>query len=492
MIPTVSFASLKKPEKGDIVLFTFENGEQSDSFRVINKALGDALTRAIAAEEYKGKLGQVCKLVAPSAEHTHVVIVGLGEQADFSIAKARQAGGVAAKALQHKTTALTMMTDWDFTEYSTYIALGALLSVYEFNKYCTEKNKKTDTKHLKEIQVLTSDFEAAQKDWGNIAAVAEGSYLTRNLVNEPANHLTPPEFAKRIKELEALGVSIEILNRAKMEELGFGALLGVAQGSDAEPQTVIMQWKGNPEDKEAPVAFLGKGVTFDSGGISIKPAGGMEDMKMDMAGAATVVGLMKTLATRKAKANVIGVVGLVENMLSGNAQRPGDIVTSASGQTIEVLNTDAEGRLVLADILWYTQDRFKPRFMINLATLTGAIVVALGYEYAGLFSNNDELSERLSTIGNDIGEKVWRMPMGPAYDKALDAQFADMQNIGGRDGGSITAAQFLQRFVNKTPWVHLDIAGTAYTGKGTDNGPKGATSFGVYLLNQLVKDHYEA
>ncbi|CAI3936972.1 Leucyl aminopeptidase (PepB) (PDB:3H8E) (PUBMED:19553197 [Commensalibacter papalotli (ex Botero et al. 2024)] len=492
MIPTVSFTSLKKPEKGDIVLFVFEGGEHGDSFRVINKTLGDALTRAMVAEDFTGKLGQVCKLVSPSAEYTHVVIVGLGVKEEFSNDKARQVGGAAAKVLNHKTTSITLMTDWDFTEYSTYIALGALLSVYEFNKYCTEKNKKTDTKYLQEIQVLTSDYEAAQKGWSNIAAVAEGSYLTRNLVNEPANHLTPPEFAKRIQELESLGISIEVLGKAEMEKLGFGALLGVAQGSDAEPKTVIMQWKGNPEDKEAPIAFLGKGVTFDSGGISIKPAGGMEDMKMDMAGAATVVGLMKTLATRKAKTNVIGVVGLVENMLSGNAQRPGDIVTSASGQTIEVLNTDAEGRLVLADILWYTQDRFKPRFMINLATLTGAIVVALGYEYAGLFSNNDELSERLSTIGNDIGEKVWRMPMGPAYDKALDAQFADMQNIGGRDGGSITAAQFLQRFVNKTPWVHLDIAGTAYTGKGTNNGPKGATSFGVCLLNQLVKEHYEA
>ncbi|EHD14310.1 leucyl aminopeptidase [Commensalibacter intestini A911] len=492
MIPTVSFASLKKPEKGDVVLFVFEGREHGDSFRVINKALDEALTRAMDAEDFTGKHGQVCKLVAPTKDYTHVVIVGLGVQEEFSNDKARQVGGVAAKTLKHKTTALTVMVDWEIAEYATYVALGALLSVYEFNKYATEKNKKTDVKHLKEIHVLTSDFEGAQKGWGNISAVAEGSYLTRDLVNEPANHLTPPVFAKRIKELEALGISVEVLNRAKMQELGFGALLGVAQGSDAEPQTVIMQWKGNPEDKEAPVAFLGKGVTFDSGGISIKPAGGMEDMKMDMAGAATVVGLMKALATRKAKANVIGVVGLVENMLSGNAQRPGDIVTSASGQTIEVLNTDAEGRLVLADILWYTQDRFKPRFMINLATLTGAIVVALGYEHAGLFSNNDELSERLLTIGNDIGEKVWRMPMGPAYDKALDSQFADMQNIGGRDGGSITAAQFLQRFVNKTPWVHLDIAGTAYTGKGTNNGPKGATSFGVCLLNQLVKEHYEA
>ncbi|MDI2090617.1 leucyl aminopeptidase [Commensalibacter oyaizuii] len=491
MIPTVQFAGLKKPEGGDIVLFTFEDGEQGDSVRVMDKALDGALTRAMKVENFTGKLGEICKLVSPNDVYSHVVLVGLGKQDQFSKAYARQVGGNAAQSLKGKTTSLVMMADWQFTEYAAYIALGATLSVYEFNVYCMQKNKKEDQKQLRDILFLTSDYEAGQKDWVSLSAVVSGAYLTRNLVNEPANRLTPPEFAKRIKELEALGVSVEILNKAEMEKLGFGALLGVAQGSDAEPQTVIMQWKGNPENKEPPLAFLGKGVTFDSGGISIKPAGGMEDMKMDMAGAATVVGLMKTLATRKAKANIIGVVGLVENMLSGNAQRPGDIVTSASGQTIEVLNTDAEGRLVLADILWYTQDRFKPRFMINLATLTGAIVVALGYEYAGLFSNNDELSKRLSDIGNNVGEKVWRMPMGPAYDKALDAQFADMKNIGGRDGGSITAAQFLQRFVNDTPWVHLDIAGTAYTGKGTHGGPKGATSFGVCLLNQLVQEHYE-
>lgn len=491
MIPEISFASLKKPEGGDVVLFALEGHEKLDSFRVVNKSVDDALARAVEIEGFTGKLGQVCKLVSPNSVYSHVILIGLGPVEELSSAQARQAGGAAIKSLCHKVTSLTMMVDWDFTEYATHITLGALLGNYEFNTYRTEKTIKKDHKKLTEIKVLTSDFDGARKDWVRISAVAEGSYLTRDLVNEPANRLYPIEFTKRIQHLESLGISVEVLDKVQMEKLGFGALLGVAQGSDAEPRTVIMQWKGSPENKEAPIAFLGKGVTFDSGGISIKPANGMEDMKMDMAGAATVVGLMSVLAKRKAKVNVIGVVGLVENMVSGNAQRPGDIVRSASGQTIEVLNTDAEGRLVLADILWYTQDRFKPRFMINLATLTGAIVVSLGHEYAGLFSNNDELSERLFTIGKKIGEKVWRMPMGSAYDKAINSEFADMQNIGGRDGGSITAAQFLQRFVNNTPWVHLDIAGTAYTAKPNPCGPKGATSFGLSLLNQLVQEHYE-
>jgi leucyl aminopeptidase len=254
-----------------------------------------------------------------------------------------------------------------------------------------------------------------------------------------------------------------------------------------------MQWKGNPKAKDAPLAILGKGVTFDTGGISIKPAGGMEDMKWDMAGAGVVVGLMKALAGRKAKVNVVGMVGLVENMPSGSAQRPGDIVTSMSGQTIEVLNTDAEGRLVLADVLWYCQDRFKPRFMIDLATLTGAIIIALGHEHAGLFSNNDELADRLAAAGKAVGELVWRMPLADAYDRQIDSDAADVKNIsGGRDAGSITAAQFLQRFVNKTPWVHLDIAGTAWSKKDAPTVPKGATAFGVRLLERFIAEHYEA
>jgi leucyl aminopeptidase len=269
-----------------------------------------------------------------------------------------------------------------------------------------------------------------------------------------------------------------------------GALLGVAQGSANEPRLVVMQWNGAAKSAK-PVAFIGKGVTFDTGGISIKPAQGMEDMKWDMGGAGVVLGLMKALAKRKAKVNAVGVCGMVENMPSATAQRPGDIVTSMSGQTIEVLNTDAEGRLVLADALWYTQDRFKPQIMVDLATLTGAIIISLGAEHAGLFSNNDTLAERLMKSGTAVGESLWRMPLGEAYDKQLDTDAADMKNIGGREGGSITAAQFLQRFVNKVPWAHLDIAGVTWSKKDMPTVPKGGTAFGVRLLDDFVSAHYE-
>lgn len=487
----VQFMNLHKPEKGNIVLFSFEKSGGGDSVKVMNKAVHNALDRAMKIDNFTGKFGQVCKLVSPDENYGYILVVGLGSQDQFSVSKAKEAGGIAVQALCHKVESFYLMADWDFTEYAGYLVFGAVLKNYEFKKYCLDKSKKDEFKQLTAINVMASDYEGAQQQWANLSAVAEGAYLTRDLVNEPANQLYPAEFVNRIKNLEALGITVEILNKEKMQELGFGALLGVAQGSNADPYTVIMQWNGNPDDKKAPLAFLGKGVTFDSGGISLKPANGMEDMKMDMAGAATVTGLMSALAKRKAKVNVIGVVGLVENMVSGHAQRPGDIVRSASGQTIEVLNTDAEGRLVLADILWYTQDRFKPQFMVNLATLTGAMVVALGYEYAGLFSNNDALAEKLSTTGQNCGEKLWRMPMGDAYDKAINSDFADMKNIGGRDGGSITAAQFLKRFVHDTPWAHLDIAGTAYTAKPNHCGPKGATAFGVNLLNQFIETYYE-
>jgi leucyl aminopeptidase len=276
-----------------------------------------------------------------------------------------------------------------------------------------------------------------------------------------------------------------------MKALGMNTLLGVGQGSAHESRTVIMRWNGGKKD-EKPVAFVGKGVTFDTGGISIKTAGGMEDMKGDMAGAACVTGLIQALARRKAKVNAIGAIGLVENMPGGKAQRPGDIVKTLSGQTIEIINTDAEGRLVLADVLWYVQDKYKPQFMVNLATLTGAILVALGNEHAGLFSNNDELAERLTKAGLVTGEKVWRMPLGPAYDKLVESKFADMKNVGGRHAGSITAAQILQKFVNDTPWAHLDIAGTGMSSPSTDINQSWGSGWGVRLLDRLVTDHYEA
>ncbi|WP_395666645.1 leucyl aminopeptidase [Methylocella sp.] len=314
----------------------------------------------------------------------------------------------------------------------------------------------------------------------------------RTLVNEPANVLFPEEFANRAKELEKLGVEVEILDEAAMRGLGMGALLGVSQGSSREGRLVIMRWRGAPAGAdEKPVAFVGKGVTFDTGGISIKPAGGMEDMKGDMAGAACVTGLIETLARRRARVDAIGAIGLVENMPGPDAQRPGDIVTSMSGQTIEIINTDAEGRLVLADVLWYVQDRFKPRFIVDLATLTGAILVALGQDHAGLFSNDDDLSEKLIAAGRETGEKLWRMPLGPAYDKLIDSKFADMKNTGGRHAGSITAAQFLQRYVNGTPWAHLDIAGTGMGSPIGDVNQSWGSGFGVRLLDRLVADNYE-
>jgi leucyl aminopeptidase len=321
-------------------------------------------------------------------------------------------------------------------------------------------------------------------------AVGDGVVMARDLVNEPANVLYPGEFARRASGLRKLGVLVEVLDVPAMKKLGMGALLGVGQGSAHEPKVVVMRWSGGKRGTE-PVAFIGKGVCFDTGGISIKPAQGMEDMKGDMAGAACVVGLMHALAARRAKVNAIGAIGLVENMPDGKAQRPGDIVTSMSGQTIEIINTDAEGRLVLADVLHYVNKRFKPKFMINLATLTGAIVVALGQEYAGMFSNDDKLVERLSKAGEATGERVWRMPLGREYDKMIDSNFADMKNTGGRGAGSITAAQFLQRFVDKTPWAHLDIAGTALNSPQNDINKSWSAGWGVRLLERLVADYYE-
>ncbi|TJW39983.1 MAG: leucyl aminopeptidase, partial [Mesorhizobium sp.] len=377
-------------------------------------------------------------------------------------------------------------------------AAGILLRAYAFDKYKTKKDKdddqrdgkKNEPKKPAKVTIHTADPAAAKKAFADEAAVIDGVLLARDLVNEPANALGPVEFAARASELEAIGVKVEILTEKEMKKLGMGSLLGVAQGSPRGARMAVMQWNGG-KAKDSPVAFVGKGVTFDTGGNSMKPASGMEDMKGDMGGAAAVTGLMHALAARKAKANIVGVIGLVENAVDGHAQRPGDIVTSMSGQTIEVLNTDAEGRLVLADALWYCNDRFKPKFMVNLATLTGAIMVALGQHYAGLFSNNDELADRLTSAGQATQERLWRMPLGAEYDKLIDSKNADMKNIGGRYGGAIIAAQFLQRFVKETPWAHLDIAGTAMGSPPNEINQSWGSGFGVRLLDRLVRDHYE-
>lgn len=370
------------------------------------------------------------------------------------------------------------------------VASGLLLKSWSFPKYFTKK-KTTEFCQLKTISVLTDHVAEASAKFAELEQVAEGVFLARHVISEPPNVIYPETFAAEAKKLEQLGITVEILGEKELEKLGFRALLGVGQGSSRESKVVVLQWKGGASG-EQPVAFVGKGVTFDTGGISLKPSQDMDDMKWDMGGAGAVLGVMRALAGRKAKVNAVGVMGLVENMPDGNAQRPGDVVTSLSGQTIEILNTDAEGRLVLADALWYTQDRFKPAYMVNLATLTGAIIISLGSDHAGLFSNDDGLAGMLAESGKAVGEKLWRLPMSDVYDKDIDSVIADVKNIGnGRSAGSITAAQFLKRFVNETKWAHLDIAGTAWDKKSNATYQPGATAFGVRLLNYWVKKHIE-
>jgi len=365
---------------------------------------------------------------------------------------------------------------------------GLKLKSYEFNIY---KSKKENKIFL--INIIGKKNKLTSKNELRFKAIEEGTFFARDLVSEPPNVLNPKEYTNRLLKLRKLGIKVIVYNEVQMKKLGMHSLLGVGRGSVNESFLVTLEWNGNKKNKKAPLSFVGKGVCFDTGGISLKPAKFMEEMKYDMAGSAVVVGLIKTLATRKAKVNAVGVVGLVENMPGGNAQRPGDIVKAYNGKTIEVLNTDAEGRLVLADALSFTEAKFKPRFMIDLATLTGAIIMALGEEYAGLFSNNDDLSNKIFKVGEKVKEKVWRLPLHNNYDKLINSTIADMQNINYSGGaGSITAAQFLQRFVtSKTPWAHLDIAGMAFSKKAANLNPGGATGFGVRLLNQLIEEHYE-
>ena len=364
---------------------------------------------------------------------------------------------------------------------------GFKLKAYEFNVYKAKKNKNEIL-----INILGQKNKITIKNEIKFKALEEGTNFARDLVSEPPNVLNPKEYVSRLLKLKRLGIKVTVYNEIQLEKLGMHSLLGVGRGSTNESFLVTLEWYGNKKDKKAPLSFVGKGVCFDTGGISLKPAKFMDEMKYDMAGSAVVAGLIQSLATRKAKVNAVGVVGLVENMPGGNAQRPGDIVKAYNGKTIEVLNTDAEGRLVLADALSFTEKKFKPKFIIDLATLTGAIIVALGEEYAGLFSNNDELSDKIFKSGEKVNEKVWRLPLHKNYDKLMDSQIADIQNINYSGGaGSITAAQFLQRFVEKTPWAHLDIAGMAFSKKAENLNPGGATGFGVRLLNQLIEEHYE-
>lgn len=494
----ISFDRVQLPKSGVLVAFAGEGPASGAALGPLagqlDKAAKGHIQRAMKAAGFEGKKEQVLDVIAPGAGLDRLILLGLGKPESLTVREIELLGGAiagtvqGAKAKTATVAPLHGLKGVGEAEATARLASGASLRTYSFSAYKTRKNGKPA---LASLSLMTAEPAAAKKAFLPMEAISAGNHLARDLVNEPANVLFPAEFAARAKALGKAGVQVEILTPAQMKKLGMHALLGVAQGSDHEARLVVMRWNGGKKG-DAPLAFVGKGVTFDTGGVSIKPAAGMEDMKGDMAGAAAVTGLMLALARRKARCNVVGAIGIVENAIDGRAQRPGDIVKSMSGQTIAVLNTDAEGRLVLADVLWYIQDRFKPKFMVNLATLTGAMVVALGKEYAGMFSNNDELANRLFASGAATGEKVWRMPLAPEYDKLIDHDVADMKNIGGRFGGAITAAQFLQRFVNGVPWAHLDVAGTAMDSTKSPINQSWASGWGVRLLNDLVAQNYES
>jgi len=494
----ITFSELDLPKNGAVMIGISDPAKLHPLAAKLDKTLGGAIAKAIKMAKFKGEKGETISLVAPSgSDYDLVVISGVGKDEGRIDLTAQAVGAAIVPVLnKYKVKKATFVVEKvkRYDELAANIGYGALLRSYTFDKYRTTlKEDKKAT--FKELHIAVSSKSDAEKLFKTLEKIADGVFLARDVVTEPPNKLYPESYSEIVKkELTPLGVTVKILNVKDMEKLGMGSLLGVGQGSIKDSRLVIMEWKGKGKTtKDFPLALVGKGVTFDTGGISLKPAGGMEDMKYDMGGSAAVVGAMKALAGRKAKVNVVGIIGLVENMPGGNAQRPSDVVVSMSGQTIEVLNTDAEGRLVLADALWYAQENYKPANIIDLATLTGAITIALGQEYAGLFSNDDHLSATLTKAGKATGEKLWRFPMGDEYDKLIDSPIADMQNISsGKGAGSITAAQFLLRFIKKgTHWAHLDIAGVAWAKEAKDVCPKGATAFGVRLLENFVAENFE-
>ncbi|MBB5519789.1 leucyl aminopeptidase [Amphiplicatus metriothermophilus] len=493
----VSFSKAAPPKSGALAIPCFEDGAQPAAFDALDEAAQGALSRAIKAAAFKGKKDQTLDIVAPAGlENTRVLLVGAGARKELGPLEAEAVGAAAvARLLATRDRAAAFLLDGVETpklapeEFASRVALGAKLRAYRFDKYRTrvEKDKKPA---LTRLTVHTAAARAKTL-FADYEKVAEGVFLTRDLVSEPPNVLYPESFAERCRELESLGVKVKILGEAQMAKLGMGALLGVGQGSVRESKLVAMEWMGGKKG-DAPVAFVGKGVTFDTGGISLKPGPGMEDMKWDMGGAGAVTGAIAALAGRKAKANVVGVIGLVENMPDGNAQRPADIVTTMSGQTVEILNTDAEGRLVLADAVWWTQETYKPKTVIDLATLTGAIIISLAHEYAGLFTRDDDLAASLAKAGEAAGDRLWRMPLDKAHDEMLKSDIADMKNVGPKEGGSSSAAAFIGRFIKDgVAWAHLDIAGKAWTTKDLPTAPKGATGYGVRLLDQWVRENCE-
>ncbi len=491
----LEFSPISPPAKDVLVVFCDDDLKFGPETRKVLAPSGDLVKRAAAADRFTGKRGSALDIVAPTKlKVPRLIVVGIGAEKNLKGPDLANTGGAAMGRIPKSADAATILAELPggamTAEQAADVAFGAQLRAYSFDRYKTKRKENEERRKSAVVTVAVADVAATRKAWARRLPVADGVVMARDLVNEPANVLYPVEFARRAAELKKLGIKVDVLDVKAMKKLKMHALLGVGQGSMHESRVVVMRWDGGKRS-EAPLAFIGKGVCFDTGGISIKPAAGMEDMKGDMAGAACIVGLMHALAARKAKVNAIGCIGVVENMPDGMAQRPGDIVTSMSGQTIEVINTDAEGRLVLADVLHYVNTKYKPKFMIDLATLTGAIIVALGHEYAGMFANDDELAERLTNVGLETGDKVWRMPLGPEYDKLIDSKFADVKNTGGRWGGAITGAQFVQRFVGKTPWVHLDIAGTGFGSPQSDTSRGWASGYGVQLLDRLVAEYYE-
>jgi leucyl aminopeptidase len=446
--------------------------------------------QAAEAVRFEGETGTILELFTAEGDAARrLLLVGVGANSD---GYERAGGALAAKLLTSGETRLVIDVTGvagNAAEAAAKFASGAVLRSWRYDVYRTKLPAKSRPS-LTEIIIVGGGAEV-EAAWARLEAVATGVSLTRELVTEPANIIYPESFVERVRHLTDLGVEIEVLDEAAMRAAGMGSLLSVSAGSAREAQLLVMRWDGTGGTKE-PIAFVGKGVTFDTGGISIKPAAGMEDMKWDMGGAGAVAGAMKALAARKANAHVIGVCGLVENMPSGTATRPGDVVTSMSGQTIEVINTDAEGRLVLCDALTWVQRRYKPKTIVDLATLTGAMIIALGHEHGGLFSNSDELADQLLAAGKSAGDLLWRLPLGDAYDKLIDSPIADMKNVGPRDAGSISAAQFLLRYIEEgVRWAHLDIAGMVWAAKPGALWDKGATGYGVRLLDRFVADNFE-
>ncbi|MGF1622775.1 MAG: leucyl aminopeptidase [Rhodomicrobiaceae bacterium] len=500
----ITFASLDEARGGVALALCEPLRDMPPALKALNERADGIVARAAEIAKFKGGKKDVLDIIAPAGlQQDRLFVIGLGSVKKYAVTDWLDLGGrIAARLSSAKITAadvlLETVEDAALPDRSSaLIALGTMLRSYEFKKYKTKK-KKSDTDEEEEtpdsfaLRFLCRNPGGVQAEFDLLRTLGDGVNMARDLVNEPANVLTPQEFANRAAGLSEKGLEVEILDQARLTEIGMGALLAVGQGSAQPSFVAIMRWNGADDPGEKPLLLVGKGVCFDTGGVSIKPAAGMEDMKGDMGGAAAVTGAMLALAGRKAKLNAVGIIGLTENMVSGTAQRPGDVVKTLSGQTVEVINTDAEGRLVLADIMWYAQDRFKPAAMVTLATLTGAIIIALGKEHAGLFSNDDDLAEQLSSAGYSSGEKVWRLPLHDKYNKLVNSKVADMKNVGGRTAGSITAAEFLQRFVMPdVAWAHLDIAGTAMAAPSTDTNQSWGSGYGVMLLNRLADDFYE-